>query len=369
MRARLAKFTLIVFAAAGLACASASLGMFASIVGSDSAFAAKKQAAHRSTSRPARASRRSSGSHRTARSSTRRSGNTHVRRSGGTRHATSHKTTRSVTSRKTTTRVHSTARPSGNKSNALSTQSHVNKGHSNLTNNGGKQDGKGKTDTGQFKAAGNNAKNGNGRKLQNFQKGHANLGYKKQNKGHSSSKGGKPNYVKHKDNNKVGKLGNKHNHKATVVSHNGHFYRRHYYSWLVGGVLGWYFYDDLVAPGDPDIVALAEVPVCATDDTDDCNPAPIASIPVQPVAAVGVCEAVVYSKKDFQGDTVIFTEDQPYVGDDWNDTISSLEAKSGKWEFFQDPDYGGDRVRLFAPHTLSLDDRWAGKISSARCIP
>lgn len=332
------RLALMVVLATGVFAVTTTLSFVTSVFTSESAFAAKKKNASRSTSRPSHASRRSSGGHR-ARSSSRRTGGSHARRSGAAKHATSRKSGKSVSSNKTKTKIHSTATPN----RKIDSTSHSGKGHSKVATQN--------------------------HKTQNFKKGHANLSYKKQNKGHSPSNGNKPNFVKHNEKNKVGKLGNKHNHKATVISHHGHFYRRHYYSFLAGGLLSWYFYDDLIAPTDPDVVALAEVPVCGTEDTDDCNEMPRAAVPVEAVVSPGLCEIVIHSQKDFQGDTVVFTEDQPYVGDEWNDTISSLEAKSGKWEFFQDPDYGGDRLRLFTPHKLSLNDQWAGKISSARCIP
>jgi len=56
-------------------------------------------------------------------------------------------------------------------------------------------------------------------------------------------------------------------------------------------------------------------------------------------------EVVVYKDANFMGDT--WRANLPpgwgwnYVGDDWNDTISSVVVVSGTWQFFENAAFGG----------------------------
>ena len=150
----------------------------------------------------------------------------------------------------------------------------------------------------------------------------------------------------------------------------GHFWHRQYYFWDGG----WFWWDDLIPDWDPLIPTLADVPVCGDDDTDDCDVQPIASVmPVRaqavavPVPAGG-CEVVVFWENNFGGESWRTSDDQTFVTDHWNDHIYSIQVKAGTWEFYQDPDYGGDMLKLVVGQYPKLDDNWTGQISSMRCV-
>lgn len=190
---------------------------------------------------------------------------------------------------------------------------------------------------------------------------------------HAHSKSTKPAHVRHNAKHMVGNLGKKYNHHPVIFSKHGHFFRRHYYSMLVGGVVTWFWYDDAVYDYDPVIPTLVSVPVCETDDTDDCEARPLASVrpaayrpPPAPVG--GACELAVFWEPNFAGERMVAKEDMPYVGDQWNDHVTSIQIKAGSWEFYQDPEYGGDMVKMTPGPYPQLEDNFSGKISSFRCV-
>jgi len=56
---------------------------------------------------------------------------------------------------------------------------------------------------------------------------------------------------------------------------------------------------------------------------------------------VSAAEVIVYESINFGGESFDSTYDQPYVGDHWNDKISSIKVVSGTWRFYESPNYGG----------------------------
>ncbi|MGA2125284.1 MAG: beta/gamma crystallin-related protein [Xanthobacteraceae bacterium] len=191
---------------------------------------------------------------------------------------------------------------------------------------------------------------------------------------HAHSHGTKPAHVQHNPRHTVGKLGNQFNHKPVIFARHGHFFHRHYYSMLVGGALSWFWYDDPIYDYDPVIATLASVPVCGTDNTDDCDVEPLATVrPADyrppPAPALGTCDLEVFGDPGFAGERLHVKEDMPYVGDSWNDHVSSIQIRSGTWQFYQDPEYGGDMIRMAPGQYPQLDDKWTGQISSFRCMP
>lgn len=60
-------------------------------------------------------------------------------------------------------------------------------------------------------------------------------------------------------------------------------------------------------------------------------------------------EVTVFEHRDFQGDSWRTTFGYSYVGDDWNDKISSIIVHSGYFEFYEHTNYGAENwgpVRL-----------------------
>lgn len=56
---------------------------------------------------------------------------------------------------------------------------------------------------------------------------------------------------------------------------------------------------------------------------------------------VSAAEVTVYELLNFGGESFDATGDQPNVGAQWNEKISSIKVKSGTWRFYEDINYGG----------------------------
>ena len=81
-----------------------------------------------------------------------------------------------------------------------------------------------------------------------------------------------------------------------------------------------------------------------------------------------VCEAIVYRDSGFRGEQRRLAGDTPWVGEHWNDRISSIRIVSGRWVFYRDRDFGGASYPARRGEQIhSLDGGWNDRISSARC--
>ena len=52
----------------------------------------------------------------------------------------------------------------------------------------------------------------------------------------------------------------------------------------------------------------------------------------------------VYKDIDFRGQSKEMSESTPWVGSDWNDQISSVDAILGTWRLFEHRDYKGESM-------------------------
>jgi hypothetical protein len=99
----------------------------------------------------------------------------------------------------------------------------------------------------------------------------------------------------------------------------------------------------------------------------DQPPAETAAPAEAPAQRTG-CELVLYSEPEFKGSSAPTDEDQSDLsGDGWKDQIASVEVKSGTWDFFVDPEFGGDMMRLTAGSYPTLDAKWSRHIGSFMC--
>ncbi len=57
-----------------------------------------------------------------------------------------------------------------------------------------------------------------------------------------------------------------------------------------------------------------------------------------------------------------------YVGDDWNDIISSIIVHSGTWEFWEHANFQGRCLTLGPDYYPTLEEWWHDRISSFRAI-
>lgn len=85
----------------------------------------------------------------------------------------------------------------------------------------------------------------------------------------------KPAGIKHYAEHKAGKSGWMHRHRPFFFKRGGNRWRRHYYTFLVGGLWYWYWYD-VVADADPAAVVYPEyaLPECDADG-DECTEPPL----------------------------------------------------------------------------------------------
>jgi hypothetical protein len=87
-----------------------------------------------------------------------------------------------------------------------------------------------------------------------------------------------------------------------------------------------------------------------------------------PVRAKGDCEVIVYWDADFGGESIRTGDDSQYVGNHWNDRISSIRVIAGVWQFYWDSNYLGAVMELGPGIYRYVGDRWNDQISSFRCL-
>ena len=81
-----------------------------------------------------------------------------------------------------------------------------------------------------------------------------------------------------------------------------------------------------------------------------------------------ICQIVIFWEPDFSGELLRTTEDRWFVGDHWNDRISSIQVISGTWELYWDWHYEGEVMKLDAGSYPYVGNHWNHQISSFRCI-
>lgn len=80
----------------------------------------------------------------------------------------------------------------------------------------------------------------------------------------------KPAHIQHDAKRKAGKSGWMHRHRPFFFKHGGHRWRRHYYSFVIGGLWYWYWYD-LSADADPYVIIYADAALPDCDlEGDEC---------------------------------------------------------------------------------------------------
>jgi hypothetical protein len=75
----------------------------------------------------------------------------------------------------------------------------------------------------------------------------------------------------------------------------------------------------------------------------------------------------IFAEPDFKGDSDETGDDQPELGN-WENAIRSIEVKSGTWNFYTEPDYKGEVMRLPPGKYGTLDEPFSKKVGSFSCI-
>ena len=84
-------------------------------------------------------------------------------------------------------------------------------------------------------------------------------------------------------------------------------------------------------------------------------------------AAEGACDLTIYEHPNFKGMAAANQEDRPTLEDSgWKDAISSIEVKSGIWDFFTEDNYRGEAMRL-KPGQYATLHAFSQKIGSLMC--
>jgi Beta/Gamma crystallin len=81
----------------------------------------------------------------------------------------------------------------------------------------------------------------------------------------------------------------------------------------------------------------------------------------------GSCEVIVYWDANFGGEARTSSEEFPYVGDHWNDRISSIRVIGGVWQFYEHANYFGAFMQLGPGSYSYVGHQWNDRISSFRC--
>jgi hypothetical protein len=81
------------------------------------------------------------------------------------------------------------------------------------------------------------------------------------------------------------------------------------------------------------------------------------------------CSATVYWDANFGGEARTLHGDVAFVGQRWNDQISSIIVHRGKWIFYRDAGFSGETLTATPGAYAYVGDHWNDQISSAQCIP
>jgi hypothetical protein len=74
----------------------------------------------------------------------------------------------------------------------------------------------------------------------------------------------------------------------------------------------------------------------------------------------------IFAEPNFAGKSDETDEDQPGLGD-WDNAISSIEVKAGTWDFFTEPDFKGEVMRLPPGKYGTLAETFSKHIGSFLC--
>jgi hypothetical protein len=88
-----------------------------------------------------------------------------------------------------------------------------------------------------------------------------------------------------------------------------------------------------------------------------------------PPMAQGACELAIFSEPNFSGTNATATTEQPRLGEiGWQNQIASVRVASGTWDFFSDPEFTGDTMRLQPGTYADLGPQWAKRAGSFMCV-
>jgi len=112
------------------------------------------------------------------------------------------------------------------------------------------------------------------------------------------------------------------------------------------------------------------VKLCPRVDATPPVPAPAVTEPVPPAPPpppAGACLADIFAEPNFAGKTDETDENQPDLGE-WDKAIASIEVNSGTWDFYTEPDFKGEVMRLEPGKYGTLGGNFNKSIGSFLCL-
>jgi hypothetical protein len=102
------------------------------------------------------------------------------------------------------------------------------------------------------------------------------------------------------------------------------------------------------------------------------DPPPAGAAPLPPPPALmqsGNCEVTIYADPNFAGLSSPTSENQPTLSQaGWRNEISSIQVRSGTWDFFSGENFDGESMRLTTGEYPSLTAEWTRRIGSFMCV-
>ena len=86
-------------------------------------------------------------------------------------------------------------------------------------------------------------------------------------------------------------------------------------------------------------------------------------------AAGRACELSIFSEPNFAGTNATANTEQPRLGEiGWQNQIASVRVASGTWDFFSDPEFTGETMRLQPGEYGDLGPQWSKQAGSFMCV-
>ena len=95
----------------------------------------------------------------------------------------------------------------------------------------------------------------------------------------------------------------------------------------------------------------------------------VAFVAPPPMAQGAACELSIFSEPNFAGTNATANTEQPRLGEiGWQNQIASVRVASGTWDFFSDPEFTGDTMRLQPGEYADLGPQWSKHSGSFMCV-
>jgi hypothetical protein len=102
------------------------------------------------------------------------------------------------------------------------------------------------------------------------------------------------------------------------------------------------------------------------------NPPPprtVALVAPPPPPQGGACQISIYSEPNFSGVNATASDEQPKLAEiGWHNQVASVKVAAGTWDFFTDPEFTGETMRLKPGDYPALAPEWTKKAGSFMCV-